>query len=215
MIRLYDYFRSTAAYRVRIVLNHKNIPHELEEVHLVNEGGMQHSDAYRAINPQGRVPTLVSDDRVITQSNAIIEYLEECYPTPAILPQQLLARAKVRAFAQTISCDIHPLNNLAVLQYLKNTLQSTDEQKQAWYEHWIISGFSALESSLVKTMGDFCFGDSITLADVCLIPQVYNALRFKVPLDEFPCINAIYGHCMQIDSFVKADPANNEKPISQ
>lgn len=205
-MKLYDYFRSTAAYRVRIALNYKKLRYDLEEIHLVNDGGEQHQVPYRDINPQGRVPTLLDGDDVLTQSLAIIEYLEEVHPQPALLPTDAMLRAKIRAFANAIACDIHPLNNLSVLQYLKNTLNVSDEQKNAWYAHWIEIGFAALEKGLVNSAGKYCFGNQLTLADLCLIPQVYNANRFAVPLDNYPTILRINENCLAMPAFDQAKP---------
>ncbi|MGR8940018.1 MAG: maleylacetoacetate isomerase [Gammaproteobacteria bacterium] len=205
---LYSYFRSSAAFRVRIALNLKNIEHEIRPVHLLKNGGEQFNDDFLALNPQGRVPVLVTHDTVLTQSSAIIEYLEEVYPVPPLLPADPIARAYVRALTQIIACDIHPLNNLRVLSYLKDTLHL--EHKEAWYKHWIQDGFSALEQRLQKSEypGLFCFGDMPGMADAFLIPQVYNALRFDCDVKSFPLIDGIYRHCMQEPAFAKAAPEN-------
>ncbi len=206
MITLYDYFRSSASFRVRIALNYKELAFNLKEVHLVNNGGEQHQTSYKKINPQGRVPTLVDDDHIITQSLAIIEYLEEKYPDSPLLPKDTLERAHVRAFAYTIVTDIHPLDNLAVLQYLKTKLNVSDEQKATWYAHWIKLGFQALAVQLEATSGLYSFDNNITLADICLVPQVYNANRFAINLDFCPKIQKIYDRCMQLDIFSKSAP---------
>ena len=205
---LYDYFRSSASYRVRIALNLKGLPYDLQEVHLVKDGGQQHAVDYLALNPQGRVPALAEGSNVLTQSLAILEYLEEQYPEPALLPQDLVLRAKVRAVAHTIAMDIHPLNNLSVLQYLQQTLSVDDEQKQVWYAYWIQIGFRALEVQLQHTAGPYCFGEQLTMADVCLIPQMYNARRFNVDLHDCPTLLRIDEQCMQLDAFAQADPDN-------
>lgn len=209
-LTLYTYFRSSAAYRVRIALNLKNISYHPEFVHLVKDGGQQHSSSYHSINPQELLPALhdESNEETFTQSFAILEYLEESQPEPAILPSYPNERAKVRAFAQSICCDIHPLNNLRVLSYLKKQLSITDSDKNAWYQHWITEGFKALEAILLSnnSNGKFCFGNQATMADICLIPQVYNAQRFNCPLDDFPLINKIYAHCLTLDAFKKASP---------
>ena len=199
---LYDYFRSSASYRVRIALNLKSLPYDLHEVHLVKEGGQQHAADYLALNPQGRVPALVEGKDVLTQSLAILEYLEEQYPEPALLPKDPVLRAKVRAAAHAIAMDIHPLNNLSVLQYLQQELSVDDEQKQAWYAHWIQIGFRALETQLKPSAGPYCFGKQLTFADVCLIPQMYNARRFNVDLHDCPTLLHINEQCMQLDAFV-------------
>lgn len=205
---LYDYFRSSASYRVRIALNLKGLPYDLQEVHLVKDGGQQHAADYVVLNPQGRVPALAEGSHVLTQSLAILEYLEEQYPEPALLPQDPVLRAKVRAAAHTIAMDIHPLNNLSVLQYLQQTLSVDDEQKQAWYAHWIQIGFRVLEAQLQPTAGPYCFGKQLTFADVCLIPQMYNARRFNVDLHDCPTLQRIDEQCMQLDAFAQADPDN-------
>jgi len=205
---LYSYFRSSAAYRVRIALNLKNIDYQTRPVHLLKNGGEQFNADYLALNPQGRVPVLVVQDQVLTQSSAIIEYLEEAYPVSPLLPADPVARAYVRSLAQTIACDIHPLNNLRVLNYLQDTFDQ--DQKQAWYRHWIREGFAALEMRLQQSSypGLFCFDDTPGMADAFLVPQVYNALRFDCALESFPLISAIYRHCMQEAAFRKAAPEN-------
>lgn len=212
MITLYDYFRSSASYRVRIALNLKNLHYHLEAVHLVQSGGEQFTQDYVALNPQKLVPTLQDEDNglTMTQSLAIIEYLEEQYPNPRLFPEDPRLRASIRSFALAVACDIHPLNNLRVLKYLKNTLHITDEQKQSWYQHWILEGFEAIETRLKKenNMGQYCFGDSITLADICLIPQVYNANRFDCPMDDFPLIQRVNENCLKHPAFEKASPDN-------
>jgi len=208
MIKLYDYFRSSASYRVRIALNLKEIPHELIPVHLVNNGGEQHSPEYVTLNPQHLVPTLVDGDFTLSQSLAIIDYLEEKHPTTSLLPSDIRQKAIVKQMAQLVAIDIHPLNNLRVLQYLADTLEVTDAQKSAWYQNWIIKGFSALETLLSahQSNGQFCFGNTPTLADLCLIPQVYNAYRFECPMDDFPIIKSINEHCLTLPAFEKASP---------
>lgn len=203
---LYEYFRSSAAFRVRIALNLKGLSVERQYIHLAN--GEQRSDDYRAINPQGLVPFLVDGDLKLGQSLAIIEYLDELHPTPPLLPSDAATRARVRAFAQAIACDIHPLNNLRVLNYVTGTLGHTEAEKNTWYQHWIHEGFLALEATLTRRdkQTPYCFGDAPGLADICLIPQVANALRFKCPMASFPIISAIYTHAMQHPAFAAADP---------
>lgn len=205
---LYSYFRSSAAYRVRIALNLKNINYEIRPVHLLKNGGEQFKADYLALNPQGRVPVLVVQNRVLTQSSAIIEYLEEVYPDPPLLPANVMERAYVRSLAQIIACDIHPLNNLRVLNYLKASLKY--EFQQAWRSHWIQEGFTAVEQLLQTSddRGRYCFGDKPGLADVFLIPQVYNALRFDCEMKSFPLIGAIYQNCMREVAFSNAAPEN-------
>lgn len=209
MIKLYSYYRSSAAYRVRIALNLKNIPYQYETVHLLKNGGEQHSPAYQELNPMGLVPTLVDGNTVLSQSMAIIEYLDDAYPQAnSLFPAEPTAKAQVKELSQIIACDIHPINNLRVLKYLKHELDVDDTQKNEWYSHWIKLGFAAFEQYLQKTAGDFCVGDQATLADCCLVPQVYNALRFKIDLSAYPLIQKVYENCMQLPAFTKAIPEN-------
>jgi maleylacetoacetate isomerase len=206
-VKLYTYFRSSAAYRVRIALNLKNLSHEVAAIHLSAGGGQHKTPEYRAVNPQMRVPALALDDgRVLTQSLAIIEYLDEVYPQPKLLPEDPVARAQVRGAAQLIACDIHPLNNTSVLNYLKGPLRHDQNTVNTWYHHWIIGGFEGLEAMLQP--GPYAFGDNVTLADVCLVPQVFNARRFKVPLDRFPKIVAVDAACGKLAAFEAARPEN-------
>ena len=206
-MKLYTYFRSSAAYRVRIALNLKGLPNEMVSVHLTKDGGQQHKPDFHAINPQERVPALVlSSGEVLTQSLAIIAYLDEVEPEPPFLPADALDRAKVRAVAQVVACDIHPLNNLIALQYLKRTLKHEQADIDAWYHHWVIEGFKAIEA-MIKPMPYAC-GAHVTLADICLIPQVFNARRLKVPLDAFPKIVAVEQACLKLPAFDKARPEN-------
>jgi maleylpyruvate isomerase len=206
-VLLYNYFRSSAAFRTRIALNLKGIPYESEAVHLTRDGGAQFTPAFRKINPQARVPALKLDNGdILVQSLAIMDYLEETHPQPPLLPKDPAMRAHVRAVAQIISCDIHPLNNVAVLNYLRKELKQDDAAVNAWYRHWVIAGFDAVEQLLKP--GKFAFGDNVTLADVCLVPQVYNARRFKVPLDKYPKILAVDTACRAIPAFEKAKPEN-------
>jgi maleylpyruvate isomerase len=206
-VQLYNYYRSSAAYRVRIALNLKGIGYEAIPIHLTKDGGKQFSAEYRAINPQARVPSLVLDDRTILhQSLAICEYLEETHPAPALLPKDPVARAKIRAVAQIIACDIHPIDNLAPLNYLRRVLKHNDDEVNAWYRHWVVEGFNAIEELLGD--GPFCFGSQPTLADVCLVPQVYNAKRFKVSFDKYPKIAAAEAACQKLPAFEKAKPEN-------
>jgi maleylpyruvate isomerase len=206
-VKLYTYFRSSAAYRVRIALNLKGLPYEMAAIHLTKDGGHQHKPEYHAINPQERVPALaLSNGEILTQSLAIIEYLDEIQPEPALLPADALERAKVRAVAQVIACDIHPLNNLISLQYLKRTLKQEQADIDAWYHHWVIEGFKAVEAMIAA--GPYACGAHVTLADVCLIPQVFNARRLKVPLEAFPKIVAVEAACLKLPAFDKARPEN-------
>ncbi len=205
MMTLYDYCRSTASYRVRIVLQLKGIPYTKKEVHLVNGGGEQHMSAYHAINPQQRVPSLDDNGFVVTQSLAIIDYLEKKYPEPCLYTRDLHMDAKVNSIAQIVACDIHPLNNLSVLQYLKGEQYCDDYQKTAWYHHWVHQGFSAIEAMLDQG-SDYCVGNQLTLADVCLVPQVYNANRFGVDMSAYPRISAINDYCLSLEVFSLVSP---------
>ncbi len=206
-MKLYSYFRSSAAYRVRIALNLKGLPYEMEAIHLTKDGGRQHGAEFRAVNPAMRVPALVLDNgEILTQSMAIIEYLDETHPNPPLLPSDPVRRAKVRAVAQAVACDIHPLNNLMSLQYLKRQLKHEQPEIDAWYHHWVIEGFNAIETMI--NAAPYCFGSQVTLADICLVPQVFNARRLKVPLDRFPKIVAADAACLQLAAFDKARPEN-------
>jgi maleylacetoacetate isomerase len=206
-VKLYSYFRSSAAYRVRIALNLKGLSYETVPIHLVKGGGQNRSPEYRAINPQMRVPALrLPDGDVLVQSLAIIEYLDETHPQPPLLPADAVARAKVRALAQLIACDIHPLNNTGPLRYLKNQLEHEQPEIDAWYHHWIVDGFTALETMIEPS--PYSFGAQVTLADVCLVPQVFNARRLKVPLDAFPKIVAVDAACNALPAFEQARPDN-------
>ncbi len=204
-MKLYSYFRSSAAYRVRIALNLKGLDYEMVSVHLTKDGGRQREPDFVAINPMMRVPALVlSGGEVLTQSLAIIEYLDETYPDPPLLPAEALDRAKARAIAQLIACDIHPLNNLAPLQYIKRQLKHEQPAIDAWYHHWVLQGFTALENMLAP--GPYACGSRVSLADLCLVPQVYNARRLKVPLEAFPKIAAVDAACLKLPAFDKAQP---------
>jgi maleylacetoacetate isomerase len=206
-VKLYSYFRSSAAYRVRIALNLKGMPYEMVSIHLTKDGGQQRKPEFVALNPQMRVPALVLDTGdVLTQSIAIIEYLDDVQPEPPLLPADSLARAKVRAIAQIVACDIHPLNNLIALQYLKRTLKHEQPEIDAWYHHWVIEGFKAIEAMIAPA--PYACGAHVTLADLCLVPQVFNARRLKVPLDAFPKIVAADAACLKLAAFDKARPEN-------
>ena len=205
---LYDYFRSSAAYRVRIALNLKGLGTERRFVHL--RRGEQRDPAYLELNPQGLVPMLSVGSRRLTQSLAIIEYLEEKHPAPALLPLTPEDRAWVRSIALAIACDIHPLNNLRVLKYLGKELGIDEPRRDEWYRHWVVEGFDALEAQLQeRATGRFCFGDAPTLADVCLVPQVANARRLNVAMDAFPRIRSIDAACLALPAFDQARPENN------
>ena len=206
-MKLYTYFRSSAAYRVRIALNLKNVAHEMAAVHLVKDGGRHRQEAYRAINPQLRVPTLVlSSGDVLIQSLAIIEYLDEVHPDPPLLPVDALQRAHVRAVAQMVACDIHPVNNLVTLNYLKGPLKHDQAAVDDWYRNWVVQGFEAIEALIHP--GPYAFGSQVTLADLCLVPQVFNARRFKVAMERFPKIAAADAACLKLPAFDKARPEN-------
>lgn len=207
-MKLYNYFRSSAAYRVRIALALKKLPFEHIGVHLMK--GEQHTAQYGAINPQNLVPVLDDDGTLLYQSLAIIEYLEETHPEPPLLPRTAVARNRVRSLAMLIACEIHPLNNPRVLKYLTGQLGVSEAKKDAWYAHWVHQGFAALEKRLAgePQTGRFCHGDSVTLADCALVPQVANAERFKVDLSAYPTVVRINGECLRLEAFQQAAPAN-------
>jgi maleylacetoacetate isomerase len=208
-MKLYNYFRSSASFRVRIALNVKGLPYEYVVVHLTRDGGQQHAPAFRAINPDALIPVLDDGGQVLTQSLAIIEYLEETHPQPPLLPATPVDRAYARSIALGVACEIHPLNNLRVLRYLVRQLKASDEQKNAWYRHWVEQGLAALEARLVAEgkCGRFALGDAVTLADVVLVPQIFNAQRFDCRLDHVPTIMRIFGHCMELPAFADAQPS--------
>jgi len=208
-MKLYDYYRSSASYRVRIALHYKNIECELTHVNLLESA--QKEEAYSEKNPQMLVPLLEDDQVRLNQTLAILEYLEEKFPSPSLLPEKLADKMAVKAFAQEIACEIHPLNNLRVLKYLKNDLDLSDKKKLEWYHHWLREGFTSLETRVSKTNGAFCFGNSPTWADLFLIPQMYNAYRFEFPMNDFPLLSKIYSHCLQQDYFIKASPEERVK----
>lgn len=209
MLELHSYFRSSASFRVRIALNLKGLPYDYKGVHLLKEGGMQLKPEYRALNADGVVPTLVVDGKPLIQSMAIIEYLDETHPEPALLPKDAFDRAVVRGLAQEIACEIHPLNNLRVLKYLKHELKVSEEAKDAWYKHWIEQGFASLEVNVSQLgrVGRYAFGDTPTLVDLCLVPQVFNSQRFNIDLTPYPTIARIHANCMELDAFRKAAPS--------
>ncbi|SOE48639.1 Maleylacetoacetate isomerase @ Glutathione S-transferase, zeta [plant metagenome] len=209
MLQLYSYSLSSAAYRVRIALNLKALPHETVPIHLRKEGGQQLQAAYRAVNPAALVPALVDGDLTLSQSLAIIEYLEDTHPQPALLPADPAGRARVRALALSIACDIHPLNNLRVLKYLKNELGVQDAARDDWYRHWVMLGLDAFEAELARSpvQGAFCHGDTPTLADICLVPQLANARRVDCDLSGLVRILRIEAACQALPAFAKAAPA--------
>ena len=208
MLKLYGYFRSSASYRVRIALNMKGLDYEQVSVHLAK--GRQYTPEFSQVSPQNLVPVLEHDGRRLYQSLAIIDYLDEKFPQPPLLPAESSARNRVRSLALIIACEIHPLNNTRALAYLTDTLKLTDEQKTAWYRHWVTVGFTALEKRLKteKETGRFCHGDAPGFADIVLVPQVANANRFKVDLDPFPTIRRINDECLKLEPFRKAMPQN-------
>jgi maleylacetoacetate isomerase len=206
-VKLYSYFRSSAAFRVRIALNLKGLAYDTVPIHLTKDGGKHKTADYRAVNPQMRVPALtLSSGETLVQSLAIIEYLDEAYPNPPLLPADPIARAQVRAVSQIIACDIHPLNNTAALNYLKNQLKHDQTAADAWYTSWVVAGFEAIEAMIGP--GPYAFGSQVTVADLCLVPQVFNARRFKVPLERFPKIVAADTACANLPAFDKARPEN-------
>lgn len=205
-MKLYNYFRSSAAYRVRIALALKDVPYDYVSVHLTKDGGHHKRPEYQAVNPQMRVPTLVlSGGETLIQSMAIMEYLDEAFPEPPLLPAEDIERARVRAVAQIVSCDIHPLNNSGTMAYLRK-IGHGDDMINEWYAYWVTSGFEAIEATIRP--GPYAFGAHVTLADICLIPQIYNARRFKVPLDKFPKILGVEAACNKLPAFDKARPEN-------
>ncbi|MBS0193631.1 MAG: maleylacetoacetate isomerase [Proteobacteria bacterium] len=207
-LRLYSYWRSSAAYRVRIALNLKGLPHEIVPVHLLDGGGQQHALEYRAIQPQALVPALMHGHRILRQSMAIIEYIDETWPEPPLLPATARDRVRARALAQAIACDIHPLNNLRVMKYFENEWNVPPPEREEWVRHWIREGFHAVENMLSEHLstGTFCDGELPGLADCCLIPQVFNARRFAVALDAYPTIRRIHDSCMKLPAFDAARP---------
>jgi maleylacetoacetate isomerase len=214
--KLYGYWRSSASYRVRIALNLKKIEYAYIPVHLVKNGGEQRSEAYQLLNPSMLVPTLVDDDSDITlnQSLAIIEYLDEKYPDSlALMPQHTADKARVRMIAQDIACDVQPLANLRVLNKLKEEFNASDEAVKKWAYDYIVAGFEALEKRLVTQAGKYAYGYSVTLADICIVPQVYNALRFEVDMAQFPTIFKVYQNCQLLDAFIKAAPENQSDAV--
>lgn len=208
MLKLYDYFKAGAAIRVRIALHLKQLDYEAIPVNL--NGGEQFSNHYQKINPQGRVPTLLDGDAVLYQSLAIIEYLDEKYPQPALLPQDPVERARARAIAQIIACDIHPLNNMSALKFLSSEFKLTEDQKNIWYQHWTTLGFHAIETRLSSNpaTGKCCIGDQPTLADIYLIPSIAYARRCQYPMDNYPTLNRIFDYCSTLPAFIKALPEN-------
>jgi maleylacetoacetate isomerase len=204
-VKLYTYFRSSAAFRVRIALNLKGLDYQPTFVHLAK--GEHRKPEYAAVNPQALVPTLEENGRLLTQSLAILEYLEETHPQPPLLPQDPFARARVRSLALLIACEIHPLNNLRTLRHLKNSLGQSEEQVNGWYRHWVADGLAKLEAELQNPgTGHFCHGQTPTIADCCLVPQIFNAKRYQCELGPYPAVMRVFDACMQLDAFVRAQP---------
>jgi maleylacetoacetate isomerase len=207
-MKLYTFFRSSASFRVRIALNLKGIRYEQAPIHLRRGGGEQLQPAYKALNPQALVPVLEDNGRFLTQSLAIVEYLEEKYPKPPLLPKDPADRALVRSMALVIACEVHPIQNLRVLNYVKRSYNQTDEQVTQWAQHWIGLGLTALEETIIAqaNRGQFCFGETPTLADICLVPQLGNARRYGCNLAQYPAIRAIEENCMALPAFADAAP---------
>lgn len=213
-LKLYTYFRSSASFRVRIALNLKGLDVDMVPIHLVKQGGEQLTEQFRRINPEALVPALVDEEdengsQVLTQSLAIMEYLDEMYPEPPLLPAAPLDRAYVRSIALAIACDIHPLNNLRVLRYLVRDLKVDEQAKNAWYRHWCEQGLAALEAKVSADgrAGKFCFGDTPTLADCCLVPQIFNARRLDCDLSGMPTLLRITENCAKVEAFSMAEPS--------
>lgn len=207
-MKLYSFFRSSAAYRVRIALNLKGLGYEYLPVHLSRGGGEQYRPEFRSVNPQLLVPVLQDGEELLSQSLAIIEYLDEIHPGPPLLPKTPAERARVRALSQTIACEIHPLNNTRVLNYLTNVAGVGDDTKNAWYRHWVAEGFKSLEARLAgnPATGKFCHGDTPGIADCCVVPQMANARRFKCDLAQYPTLAAIDRNCQALEAFQRAAP---------
>lgn len=206
-MKLYSYWRSSASYRVRIALNLKQLEYQLQPIHLLRDGGEQYGPLYSQLNPQQRVPALeLADGTVLTQSLAIIEYLDELCPEPPLLPHEPLPRARVRELAQLVACDIHPVNNLRVLQYLQGPLAHPKPEVDRWYRHWLADGLGAFEKMVERVDADFCCGSRPTLADLCLIPQLYNARRYQLEMQSYPTLRRIERHCLSLEPFIQAHP---------
>jgi maleylacetoacetate isomerase len=205
--RLYTFFRSSTSYRLRIALAYKQVPYEAQYISLPK---MEHqAEDYRKLNPQGLVPLLIDEECTYLQSMSIIEYLDERYPEPPLLPKDLEGRAYVRAASQIIGCDIHPLNNVRVLKHVTAQFGADEASVNAWYQHWIRQGFAALEEYIGREgrSGAFTHGDAVTMADVCLVPQIFNAERFSCPLDDYPKLRAIFANCMKLPAFRDTQPS--------
>jgi maleylacetoacetate isomerase len=205
-VKLYTYFRSSAAFRVRIALNLKGLAHEPVFIHLAK--GEHRKPEYASVDPQALLPTLVDEGAALSQSLAIIEYLDEKYPKPALLPRDASGRARVRSLSLLVACEIHPLNNLRTLQYLKRSLGQNEEQINTWYRHWVADGLTKLEADLDRGgSGRFCHGDTPTMADCCLVPQIFNAKRYESDLAPYPTVMRIFDACMKLEAFDRAQPS--------
>ncbi len=206
-MELYGYWRSSASYRARIALNYKHLDYTYIPVHLIKDGGQQHKMAYRQLNPNGLVPTLVDGSVILHQSVAIIEYLEEQYPKHSLLPGKPAQRGAIRALALDLSSELQPLINLRVQQYLSNALKVNDNAKKAWLQHWFKESFTAFERNLEEVAGEYCVGDEFSLADVCLVPQVYSAERFGVDMTDYPLLNGVYARLIELPWVAAAHPS--------
>jgi len=204
--KLYSYFRSSSAYRVRIALNLKSIPYDMIPIHLVKNGGEQNGGEYLKLNPSRQVPCLIDGDLTVSQSMAIFEYLEEEFPSPPLLPKKRGDRALVRQICEVVNSGIQPFQNLSVTNFLVQNLKATDEQKSQWLDHWLTRGLESLEALLQKHGGTYCFGDSLTFADCMLVPQVFAARRLKIDMSKFEKVREIDARCMQLTDFIKASP---------
>jgi maleylacetoacetate isomerase len=207
MIKLYNYFRSSASFRVRIALNLKGVTYESIPVHLLAGGGEQLRPQFRDLNPMGLVPVLQQGAETVSQSLAIIEYLDELHPDPPLLGRSVGERARIRSIALDVACEIHPLNNLRVLNYLVGEFEFNEAQKSRWYRHWAETGLVAIEAVVTREPGAFCVGDTPTMADCCLVPQVFNAMRFDCDLSRAPTVMSIHDRCVALDAFHRASPA--------
>ena len=204
---LYNYFRSSTSYRARIALALKKLEYEYYPVHLINNGGEHHSESYRKLNPMGGLPTLVHDGKPISQTMAILQYLDEAFPqTYALFPKDFFQKAKVIQFCENINTDIHPVQNLKVLKYIGKNFGCNEEQKEQWVQHWISEGFHAVEKFAQESAGEFCFGSTVTAADIFLVPQMVTAERFHTDLTSFPTLNRIYKNCLELPEFKNAHP---------
>ena len=208
MIKFYGYFRSSAAYRCRIAFNLKNIEYDFIPIHLRKDGGQQNSPEFKKINPQSLLPSIEDNGFILSQSLAIIEWLDDKYPMPNLLPKDINLRAQARAFAQSIACEIHPLQNLRVQNYIKDEFNQDDKKVSNWLKRWLGGGLKECEEIIKKSKNfDFCFGDQPTIADLCLVPQIFSEQRFNIDLSDMPKLTSIYNNCSQLDAFKEAHPS--------